>query len=222
MERFQREFIELAIQSEVLCFGEFKLKSGRISPFFFNAGKFSSGRALATLGRCYADAIVSAGMEFDIIFGPAYKGIPLVSSVAVALAEHHQRDIPYCFNRKEKKQHGEGGDLVGADIRGQRVLIVDDVMTAGTAIREVMDILQRHGAQAAGVVLGLDRQEKGMGEKGLSAVQEISEQFRVPVVSVITLESIVTYLSQDARYAQDVSRMRHYQQHYGIEGAALC
>ncbi len=216
MEHYQREFIELAIHHEVLCFGEFKLKSGRISPFFFNAGKFNSGKALAKLGRCYADAIVKSGMEFDIIFGPAYKGIPLVSTVAVALAEHHGRDIPFCFNRKEQKDHGEGGLLVGADIRGKRVLIVDDVITAGTAIREVMSILKQQGAQAAGVMLGLDRQEKGTAEKNLSAVQEIHEQFGINVVSVITLATIIDYLDQSGRHHTQVNHMRQYQQRYGI------
>lgn len=215
MERYQQEFIELALHYEVLCFGEFTLKSGRVSPFFFNAGKFSSGKALAKLGRCYADAIVESRIDFDIIFGPAYKGIPLVSAVAVALAEHHQRDVPYCFNRKEQKNHGEGGSLVGAGIRGKKVLIVDDVITAGTAIREVMAILQQEGARAAGVMLGLDRQERGAGL--LSAVQEVREQFGVPVVSVITLQTIVDYLARDGRYPEAMKKMREYQQRYGVQ-----
>jgi orotate phosphoribosyltransferase len=215
VESYQQDFIELALHYEVLCFGEFTLKSGRVSPFFFNAGKFNSGQALAKLGRCYADAIIKSRMEFDIIFGPAYKGIPLVSAVAIALAEHHQRDVPYCFNRKEQKSHGEGGTLVGASIRGKRVLIVDDVITAGTAIREVMGILQQEGAQAAGVMLGLDRQEKGVGN--LSAVQEVGEQFRVPVVAVITLQTIVDYLAREGSYPEPMKKMREYQQRYGVQ-----
>lgn len=214
MERFQQEFIELALHYEVLCFGEFTLKSGRVSPFFFNAGKFNSGKALASLGRCYADAIVKSSLEFDVLFGPAYKGIPLVSSVAIALAEHHQRDVPYGFNRKEQKSHGEGGSLVGADIRGKKVLIVDDVITAGTAIREVMTILEQQDARAAGVMLGLDRQEKGTGSK--SAVQEVREQFQIPVVSVITLQTIVDYLLHNGSYSAQVEKMCEYQQCYGV------
>lgn len=214
MERYQQEFIELALRYEVLCFGEFTLKSGRSSPFFFNAGKFNSGIALARLGRCYADAIVKSQVEFDVLFGPAYKGIPLVSSVAIALAEHHQRDVPYGFNRKEQKSHGEGGSLVGADMRGKKVLIVDDVITAGTAIREVMTILEQQGARAAGVMLGLDRQEKGTGSK--SAVQEIREQFGVPVVSVITLQTIVEYLARDGSHPGQMEKMREYQRCYGV------
>ena len=214
MEAYQQDFIELALRCEVLCFGDFTLKSGRRSPFFFNAGKFNSGAALAQLGRCYADAIIRQGMEFDMIFGPAYKGIPLVATVAVALAEHHQRDVPYCFNRKEAKDHGEGGQLVGADIRGRRVLILDDVITAGTAIREVMGILEKAGAHASGILLGLDRQERGAGSQ--SAVQEIAEQFSVPVVSVISLQTIVSYLAQHERYRAHLEKMQQYQQQYGI------
>lgn len=214
MEPYQQEFIELAIHYEVLCFGEFTLKSGRSSPFFFNAGKFNSGKALANVGRCYADAIARSGVAFDVMFGPAYKGIPLVSSVAIALAEHHQRDVPYGFNRKEQKNHGEGGSLVGAEIRGRKVLIVDDVITAGTAIREVMAILEQQGAHAAGVVLGLDRQEKGSGSK--SAVQEVVEQFHIPVVSVITLQTIVDYLAQDGRHHGQMEKVRDYQRRYGV------
>jgi orotate phosphoribosyltransferase len=223
MERYQQEFIELAIRHEVLCFGEFTLKSGRISPFFFNAGRFNSGSALAAVGRCYADAIVhqsfaKTALEFDIIFGPAYKGIPLVSAVVVALAEYHQRDVPYCFNRKEQKTHGEGGQLVGADIKDKRVLIVDDVITAGTAIREVMALLANHGAKAAGVVIGLDRQEKGSGENAGSAVQEVRELYKVPVVCVVTLKNIIEYLQHRPGNAKLVERIKVYQQQYGILG----
>ena len=212
MEKHQQEFIELAIKHEVLCFGDFTLKSGRQSPYFFNAGKFSSGTALATIGRCYAQAIVDSGIVFDMLFGPAYKGIPLVAAIAVALAEHHQLDFPYGFNRKEKKTHGEGGELVGAEVHGQRVLIVDDVITAGTAIREVMDLLAAQGAEAAGVVIGLDRQEKGKGE--LSAVQEVSEQFAIDVVSVINLQTVVDFLQQQS--SVELASLQRYQQSYGI------
>jgi len=223
MQQYQQDFIELAIKYEALSFGEFTLKSGRISPFFFNAGQFNSGRALAAVGRCYASAIVHQSstqipLDFDIIFGPAYKGIPLVSSVVVALAEHHHRDLPYCFNRKEQKKHGEGGELVGAAIKGKRVLIVDDVITAGTAIREVMAILDSHGAKAAGVVIGLDRQEKGSGEKEGSAVQEVRERYQVPVVCVITLKDIVDFLRQKQGNEQLVERITKYQQQYGVAG----
>ena len=224
MEKYQQDFIELAIKYEALCFGEFTLKSGRVSPFFFNAGKFNSGTALAALGRCYADAILQQEraqnpLEFDIIFGPAYKGIPLVSAVVVALAEHHHRDVPYCFNRKEQKSHGEGGELVGAAIKGKRVLIVDDVITAGTAIREVMAVLDNHGASAAGVVIGLDRQEKGADERSRSAVQEVREQYKVPVVSVIALENVVSYLEQSPNKGELVQQIKLYQQQYGALGA---
>ena len=223
MEKYQEDFIQLAIRYQVLSFGEFTLKSGRKSPFFFNAGQFNSGRALASLGRCYADAIVHQSSahklpEFDIIFGPAYKGIPLASSIVVALAEHHHRDLPYCFNRKEQKAHGEGGQLVGAAIKGKRVLIVDDVITAGTAIREVMALLESEGAKAAGVVIGLDRQEKGSGERQVSAVQEVREQFGIPVVSVITLKEIIDYLQQGSGNEQLVERIRMYQRQYGVTG----
>lgn len=193
MKHYQQQFIELALRYDVLCFGEFTLKSGRVSPFFFNAGKFNSGQALAELGRCYAAAIMDSGIEFDIVFGPAYKGIPLVSAVAIALAEQHGKDVPYCFNRKEAKDHGEGGNLVGAAIKGKRVLIVDDVITAGTAIREVMHLLGQHQAKAAGVVIGLDRQERGAGST--SAVQEVEAQFRIPVVSVMNLQAIIDFLA---------------------------
>src|SRR5690554_595163 len=157
IESYQQAFIEQAIASEALGFGEFTLKSGRVSPYFFNAGRFCSGAALATLGRCYADAIVASGMAFDVLFGPAYKGISLAAVTAYALAERHGRDMPYAYNRKEKKDHGEGGSLVGAPLRG-RVLIIDDVITAGTAIREAMDMIEGAGAEVAGVAIGLDRQ----------------------------------------------------------------
>ncbi len=214
MQSFEEKFIELAIAHDVLCFGEFTLKSGRKSPFFFNAGRFSSGSALAKMGRYYADAIVASGVEYDVIFGPAYKGIPLATTVAVALAEHHNVDVPYCFNRKEKKDHGEGGQLVGADIAGKRVLIVDDVMTAGTAIREAMSIIGTAGGIAAGVVIGLDRQERGQSDK--SAVQEVSDNYQIPVLSVVTLAKIVEYMSLIREDTGIVEKIRAYQASYGI------
>jgi orotate phosphoribosyltransferase len=216
MENYQHDFIELAIRHDVLCFGEFTLKSGRVSPYFFNAGKFNSGQALSAVGRCYATAIINSGIAFDVIFGPAYKGIPLASAVTIALAEQHQRDVPYCFNRKEQKDHGEGGLLIGAPLAGKRILIVDDVITAGTAIREVITLLDKQGATAAGVVIGLDRQERGNGEK--SAVQEVRQQFGIPVISVITLGSIVNYLSQQESGHRIVARIKNYQQHYSSTG----
>lgn len=213
MQAFERAFIDLAIKQDVLCFGEFTLKSGRISPFFFNAGKFNTGSALAGLGQCYAQAILHHRLECDVLFGPAYKGIPLVTTVSIAMADHG-RDLPYCFNRKESKDHGEGGKLVGADIRGKRVLIVDDVITAGTAIREVMVLLKAQGAVAAGVVIGLDRQERGLGR--LSAVDETREQYGMPVVSVVNLQTIIEYLCQDPSNHVTVEKVRQYQQQYGV------
>ncbi len=184
MESYKREFIELALEMGVLRFGEFTLKSGRVSPYFFNAGLFNTGRAAAKLGRFYAAAVQDCGITFDLLFGPAYKGIPLVTLTAAALAEYHDRDLPYCFNRKEAKDHGEGGLIVGAPMRGQ-VLVLDDVITAGTAIREAMDIIRAEGAAPAGVVVALDRAERGQGS--LSAVQEVEQTYRIPVASIIGL-----------------------------------
>lgn len=215
MQDYQREFIEFAIEQNVLRFGEFTLKSGRISPYFFNAGLFKTGQALARLGRFYAQAIVASGTEYDVIFGPAYKGIPLAAVTAVALADHHNRDVPYVFNRKEAKDHGEGGVLVGADLDG-KVLIIDDVITAGTAIREVMQIIDTNGAQPGGVVIALDRQERGKGE--LSAIQEVERDFNMPVVSIITLEQVLQYLDEkgDDNARQHAEAIRNYREQYGI------
>jgi len=184
MKDYQKNFIELALQYDVLRFGEFELKSGRHSPYFFNAGLFNTGKALAEMGRCYAQAIVESGVEYDILFGPAYKGIPLASSCAMSLFTEHNINTPYSFNRKEAKAHGEGGNIVGAPLEG-KVLIIDDVITAGTAIREAMDIISNAGAQAAGVLIALDRQEKGQAE--LSAIQEVEQQYNIPVLSIIKL-----------------------------------
>jgi orotate phosphoribosyltransferase len=213
MHAYQRDFIRFAIERGVLRFGQFTLKSGRISPYFFNAGLFDSGLALAQLGRFYAAAVVNSGIDFDVLFGPAYKGIPLAATTAVALAEHHQCDMPWCFNRKEAKDHGEGGTLVGAPLAG-RVLIIDDVITAGTAIREVMQIIQAQGAQAAGVLIALNRQERGKGE--LSAIQEVERDYAMPVVSIVSLEQVLEYLAEDAELKQYLPAVQAYRAEYGI------
>lgn len=216
MEAFQRAFIESALAHQVLKFGEFTLKSGRQSPYFFNAGLFNTGRALAQLGRCYAEAIVHSDVQFDVLFGPAYKGIPIASATAVALADQHDRNVPWCFNRKEAKDHGEGGSLVGAPLQGQ-VLIVDDVITAGTAIREVMTIIDHSPATLGGVVVALDRQERGRGE--LSAIQEVERDFKVPVVSIIKLEHLVAFLAE--KVAEKVAEKTHENQQYADHLAAI-
>ena len=213
MQAYQREFIRFAIERGVLRFGEFTLKSGRTSPYFFNAGLFNSGLALARLGRFYAEAVQASGIDFDVLFGPAYKGIPLASATAIALAEQHGRDLPWCFNRKEAKEHGEGGTLVGAPLVG-RALIVDDVITAGTAIREVMHIIQAQGAQAAGVLIALNREERGQGE--LSAIQEVERDFGIPVVSIVSLSQVLDYLAQDQALRQHLPAVEAYRAQYGI------
>jgi orotate phosphoribosyltransferase len=217
MQPFEKKFIELALESDVLSFGDFTLKSGRHSPYFFNAGKFDTGKALTVLGQCYADAIIHSGIEFDMVFGPAYKGIPLATTVVVALSDHYGQDIPYGFNRKEKKDHGEGGTLVGASVEGKKVLIVDDVITAGTAIREALGMIREAGGQVAGVAIGLDRQEKGEGE--LSAVQELTGGEGFPVVSVVSLCKIIEYMEseQGGGGSELVARIREHQQQYGVE-----
>ena len=211
MQGYQTEFIELVRRCEVLKFGEFTLKSGRVSPYFFNAGAFSTGAALAVLGRCYAQCIVDSGVEFDVLLGPAYKGIPLASATAVALADHHGRDVAFAYNRKEAKAHGEGGTLVGAPLRG-RVLVIDDVITAGTAVREVIAMIQGAGAELAGVVIGLDRQERGAGD--LSAVQEVEQSQSVPVMSIINMAHIIAYL--ESADQGPLAAMREYRERYGV------
>jgi len=213
MQAYQRDFIRFAIERGVLRFGEFTLKSGRASPYFFNAGLFNTGVALAQLGRFYASAVVDSGISFDVLFGPAYKGIPLAAATAIALAEQHGRDLPWCFNRKEAKDHGEGGTLVGAPLTG-RALIIDDVITAGTAIREVMQIIDAQGAQAAGVLIALNRQERGKGE--LSAIQEVERDFSIPVVSIVSLEQVLEYLAGDAQLKQHLGAVEAYRAQYGI------
>ena len=215
MQPYQRDFIRFAIDRGVLRFGEFTLKSGRTSPYFFNAGLFNSGSALAELGRCYAAAIVDSKIPFDVLFGPAYKGIPLAATTAVALADQHQHDVPWCFNRKEAKDHGEGGTLVGAPLTG-RVLIVDDVITAGTAIREVMQIIQAQNAEAAGVLIALNRQERGQGEGELSAIQEVERDYRMPVISIVSLEQVLEYLADDVQLKQHLPAVQAYREQYGI------
>ncbi|WMC10698.1 orotate phosphoribosyltransferase [Oceanimonas pelagia] len=213
MKAYQREFIEFAMSKQVLKFGEFTLKSGRKSPYFFNAGLFNSGRDLARLGRFYAAALVDAGVQYDVLFGPAYKGIPIASATAVQLAEVHDQDVPYCFNRKEAKDHGEGGNLVGSPLAG-RIMLVDDVITAGTAIRESMDIIQANGAELAGVLIALDRQEKGKGE--LSAIQEVERDYQAQVTAIITLADLIEYLSEQPAMAEHLERVRAYREQYGI------
>lgn len=216
MEKYQFDFIQLAVTHQALCFGEFLLKSGRTSPYFFNAGRFQTGQALAELGRYYAAAITAAGVEFDIVFGPAYKGIPLAATTAIALADHHQRDLPYCYNRKEAKDHGEGGTLVGAPLQG-KVLIVDDVITAGTAVREVMGIIDTAGAKPAAVLIGLNRQEKGQGQ--ISAIQEVEQTFGIPVISIISLNHIIDYLESQSGQESMVDKIKEYRATYGVDVA---
>lgn len=210
---YKTQFIDNALESGALKFGQFRLKSGRVSPHFFNAGEFFQGKALAALGRCYAAAIIESGVEFDVLFGPAYKGITLVAATAVALAEHHNMDVKYCFNRKEAKSHGEGGILIGAPLEG-RVLIIDDVITAGTAIREVMTMVELAGGEAVGVVIGLDRKERGTSSK--SAIQEVEKQFSIPVISIIDMDDILTYLKSQSDMKAVVKDIKTYRKEYGV------
>ena len=215
MQDYQRDFIDFALQVGVLRFGEFTLKSGRKSPYFFNAGLFNSGGALARLGRYYARAIVDSGIAFDVLFGPAYKGIPLAAVTAAALYDVHGRDVAYAFNRKEAKDHGEGGVIVGHPLQG-RVLIIDDVITAGTAIRESVEIIQALGAQPAGVVIALDREERGRTE--LSAVQEVRSQFGMPVAAIVRLRELVAYLGDRPDSVEQLNAIEAYRRQYGVDG----
>jgi len=208
----QPDFIRLCLELGVLRFGDFRLKSGRQSPYFFNAGLFNTGRAIAALGRHYARAAALSGLAFDMLFGPAYKGIPLVTATAAALALHESRDLPFAFNRKEAKDHGEGGTLIGAPLAG-RVLIVDDVITAGTAIRESVELIRRHGATATGVLIALDREERGQGER--SAVQEVQEMLGLPVVAVLRLRDLLTHLEATGETAI-LAAVRAYRDRYGV------
>ena len=214
MEKYQREFIEFALENKVLRFGEFTLKSGRKSPYFFNAGLFNSGAALARLGEFYAQAIVAAEVEFTHLFGPAYKGIPLVASTAIALARHHGLNYPYTFNRKEIKDHGEGGVWVGAEIAGGRVLLIDDVISAGTAIRESMTLLTTEKATLAGIMISLNRQELGRGD--CSAIEEVEREWQTTVFSIVTLDDIMTYLALQKNYDAVLKAMSRYRAEFGI------
>jgi orotate phosphoribosyltransferase len=214
MQDYQRRFIEFALARGVLKFGEFTLKSGRKSPYFFNAGQFQTGKDLAQLGQFYAEAIVHSDVSFDVLFGPAYKGIPIATTTCVALAEQHDWDVPYCFNRKEAKQHGEGGSLVGAPLQG-RVLLVDDVITAGTAIRESMAIIATQQAKLAGVLVAIDRQEKG--QSALSAIQEIERDFGCSVTAIVTLSDVVAFVETQPNLAVHLPALRTYRAEFGVE-----
>ena len=215
MQDFQSEFLEFVLENEILRFGKFTLKSGRVSPYFFNAGLFNSGDKLAFLAKCYAASIVNSGLEFDVLFGPAYKGIPLVSATSIALANNHNLNKPFCFNRKEAKSHGEGGVIVGAELSG-KVLIIDDVITAGTAIREAVEIIQKDGAQLNGIAVAMDRQEKGTGE--LSAIQEIEQTYQISVTAIISLQNIIDFLegSSNGEMQQHLSAVIAYRDQYGV------
>ena len=214
MAPYQNEFIAFALQHGVLRFGEFVLKSGRKSPYFFNSGLFSSGASLSRLAHFYARAIVASGIEFDMLYGPAYKGIPLVAAVSVALADAHDRDLPYCFNRKESKDHGEGGMTVGAPLAG-KVLMVDDVISAGTSTRESVAIIRAAGAEPVGAAISLDRQERGTGTR--SAIQEIQDELGLRVVSIVDLDCLVEYLDERADMKQELARLSAYRDVYGAK-----
>ncbi len=212
MQPYQREFLDFAIAADVLRFGQFTLKSGRISPYFFNAGLFNTGAQIARLGRYYAAAIVDSGIEFDLLYGPAYKGIPLAAVTAAALAEHHDLDRPFAYNRKEAKDHGEGGTTVGAPLQG-RVLVIDDVISAGTSVRESVDIIQQQGATFCGVVISLDRQERGQGKR--SAIQEVELEHGVRVASIATLTALIEYLGEQPRLHDALQQVEQYRMEYG-------
>ena len=212
MFNFRQDFIRFAVQQKVLCFGEFQTKAGRLSPYFFNAGLFNDGAALRNLSQFYAQAILASGLPFDMLFGPAYKGIPLAAGTAIALAEQG-RNVPYCYNRKEAKDHGEGGTTVGASLQG-RVLIIDDVISAGTSVRESIDLIRAAGAEPCGVVIALDRMERGQGE--LSAVQEVQRNYGIPVVSIATLDDLLDYLQNEADMKQNLATVQSYRDRYGV------
>jgi orotate phosphoribosyltransferase len=213
MHAYQQEFLDFAIDVGVLRFGEFTLKSGRVSPYFFNSGLFDTGSSLARLGRYYAQAVIDSGIEFDMIYGPAYKGIPLAASLAIALADHHNQDLAYCFNRKEAKDHGEGGVIVGAALQG-RVLIIDDVISAGTSVRESVEIIKAAGATPAGVVIALDRQERGQGKT--SAIQEVENDYGLQVASIVRLQELAEFLSAKGDQADALKAIELYRSQYGI------
>jgi len=213
MKKYQKNFIRFAVDNEVLCFGEFTLKSGRSSPYFFNSGLFNSGARIAELGRFYAAALMDAGLDFDVLYGPAYKGIPLAVTTAIALANDYDKDIAYAFNRKELKNHGEGGQIVGSALKG-RVLIIDDVISAGTSIRESIAIIRAHDAQPGAVVIALDRQERGQGAQ--SAIQEIEQEYSIKVIPIVRLEHVIDYLADNGRMPDIIRRMQDYRARYGV------
>ena len=213
MKHYQQQFIEFALETGVLRFGSFTLKSGRVSPYFFNSGLFNTGASLARLGQFYAQAIIDSQVDFDLLFGPAYKGIPLASSAVIALAEHHQLDIPYTFNRKEIKDHGEGGQLIGSDLNG-KILIIDDVISAGTSVRESVDIINSAKASPAGVIIALDRQEKGQTDQ--SAIQQVESELKIPVISIICLADLLNYLQNNPALAKHLADVEAYRQQYGV------
>lgn len=219
MENYQQEFIKLALSYHALTFGEFNLKSGRVSPYFFNMGQFKTGFALNQLGLCYAKAIqlaINAGtLKFDGLFGPAYKGIPLVSTTAIGLNQVASLDVPYSFNRKEAKDHGEGGQIIGAALQG-RILMIDDVITAGTAAKEAIDLIDSHGAQVAGLVVALDRQERASEHNTLSAIQTIQHAYNIPVISLVTLSDIIQYVQDEPEFKSYLPSILAYQQRYGV------
>ena len=213
MQAYQREFIEFSLREDVLRFGSFTLKSGRQSPYFYNAGLFSTGASLARLGQFYARALINAGVEFDVLFGPAYKGIPLATATSIALATEHDRDVPWCFNRKEAKDHGEGGSLVGAPLSG-KVMVIDDVITAGTAIREAVSIIESAGAELAGITIAVDRQERGNGE--LSAIQEVERTFGAQVINVVSLSDLIEFLAEESPDSEHLEAIENYRNEYGV------
>lgn len=215
MREYQKAFIELALELGVLEFGEFTLKSGRVSPYFFNAGLFNKGSAAARLGRCYAAAIAQSGVDFDMLFGPAYKGIPLAALTAASLAEHQDVDVPYAYQRKEAKSHGEGGGIVGGPLAG-RILIVDDVITAGTAVREAHRIITANGATISGLAIAMDREERGQSSR--SAVQELKNSLGIPVICIIGLSDLIENLEKSGQYAEWLRPMTNYRQQYGVIG----
>jgi orotate phosphoribosyltransferase len=213
MNQYQQDFIEFAISKDVLQFGEFKLKSGRLSPYFFNTGLFNDGESLQRLGEYYSASIIDSGVSFDMLYGPAYKGIPLVSTLAISLNLHHGRSVPFCFNRKEEKDHGEGGVILGAPLKN-KVLIIDDVITAGTSINESMQLIQNANATASGVVIAVDRQERGTGE--FSAIQEVEKRHNIPVISIINLDLLIEYIENNDQFSRYLNDIRKYRENYGI------
>ncbi|NKB36340.1 MAG: orotate phosphoribosyltransferase [Gammaproteobacteria bacterium] len=213
---FQKKFIEFAIKKGVLCFGEFTLKSGRSSPYFFNSGLFNDGLSLQQLGSYYRQAIVQSGIDFDMLFGPAYKGIPLAAAVSISFATEQDRNLPYCFDRKEEKDHGEGGKTMGAPLAGN-VLLIDDVITAGTSVRYSRQIIENAGAKAVGISIGLDRQERGQGER--SAIEEIEADYNMQVISIINLENLIEYLSSQATLAEHLDNIVAYRKQYGVNSS---